>query len=109
MHCETKRHCHYQKCLTCLSLGVYRSLVRFPTIAEIFYSTNRLATRLSLSKDKGGEEIIVFDKDDDDALDFVCAAANLRSIVYGISSKTRWEVKGRYPWFISSPHTMTSS
>lgn len=71
--------------------------MRLPPIAEIFYSTNRLATRLSLSKDKGGEEIIVFDKDDDDALDFVCASANLRSIVYGISSKTRWEVKGKCP------------
>ncbi|KAF8514983.1 hypothetical protein JB92DRAFT_2718341 [Gautieria morchelliformis] len=56
-------------------------------------STNRLATRLSLPKAKGGEETVVFDKDDDDALDFVCAAANLRSVIYGITTKTRWEVK----------------
>lgn len=55
---------------------------------------NRLAERLSLPKAKGGEQTITFDKDDDDALDFVCAAANLRSVVYGIPSKTRWEVKG---------------
>ena len=34
-----------------------------------------------------------FDKDDDDALDFVTASSNLRSIVYHIERKTRFEVK----------------
>lgn len=34
-----------------------------------------------------------FDKDDDDALDFVTASSNLRSIVYHIDRKTRFEVK----------------
>ena len=53
-----------------------------------------MATRLSLPNVKGGEETIAFDKDDDDTLDFVCAAANMRSVIYGIPSKTRWEVKG---------------
>jgi ubiquitin-like 1-activating enzyme E1 B len=42
----------------------------------------------------GNEEIISFDKDDDDTLDFVTAAANLRSAAYGIRGKSRWEVKG---------------
>ena len=41
-----------------------------------------------------GEETISFDKDDDDTLDFVTAAANLRSAAYGIPGKSRWEVKG---------------
>ncbi|KAH7107030.1 hypothetical protein BKA62DRAFT_825615 [Auriculariales sp. MPI-PUGE-AT-0066] len=48
----------------------------------------RLAARL-----RQGEDTIGFDKDDDDALDFVTAASNLRSAAYGISTKTRWEVK----------------
>ncbi|KAG8678883.1 E1 ubiquitin-activating protein uba2, partial [Ceratobasidium sp. 394] len=39
------------------------------------------------------EGIISFDKDDDDTLDFVTAAANLRAYAYGIEGKTRWEVK----------------
>lgn len=52
-------------------------------------STNRLAARL-----KAGEESITFDKDDDDTLDLVTAAANLRSFAYGIDKKTRFEVKG---------------
>ncbi|GJJ12994.1 hypothetical protein Clacol_007243 [Clathrus columnatus] len=51
-------------------------------------STVRLADRLS-----HGEETISFDKDDNDTLDFVCAAANLRSVVYNIPNKTRWEIK----------------
>ncbi|SPO24871.1 related to ubiquitin-like protein activating enzyme [Ustilago trichophora] len=34
-----------------------------------------------------------FDKDDKDALDFVTASSNLRSIVYHIDRKTRFEVK----------------
>ncbi len=54
------------------------------------YSTERLAERLITGK----EETISFDKDDDDTLDFVTAAANLRSAAYGIPSKSRWEVKG---------------
>ena len=53
-----------------------------------------MAARLSKPKEEGGEETISFDKDDDDTLDFVCAAANLRGVIYGIPNKTRWEVKG---------------
>lgn len=52
-------------------------------------STNCLANRL-----QNGEETISFDKDGDDTLDFVTAASNLRSSVYGIENKTRWEIKG---------------
>lgn len=52
-------------------------------------STERLAARL-----RAGEETIAFDKDDDETLDFVTAAANLRSAAYGIASQSRWEVKG---------------
>ncbi|KAI0084615.1 hypothetical protein BDY19DRAFT_898178 [Irpex rosettiformis] len=56
---------------------------------ELFVaSTNRLAARM-----RNGEETISFDKDDDDTLDFVTAAANLRSAAYGIPGKSRWEVK----------------
>ncbi|KAH9923897.1 uncharacterized protein B0H18DRAFT_451862 [Fomitopsis serialis] len=51
-------------------------------------SAERLAARL-----RSGEDTISFDKDDDDALDFVTAASNLRSVAYGIPSKSRWEVK----------------
>lgn len=42
----------------------------------------------------GEETTISFDKDDNDTLDFVTAASNLRSAAYNIDRKTRWEVKG---------------
>ncbi|KAI0685827.1 repeat in ubiquitin-activating protein-domain-containing protein [Cytidiella melzeri] len=51
-------------------------------------SFSSLASRI-----RDGEETISFDKDDDDTLDFVTAAANLRSAAYGIPGKSRWEVK----------------
>lgn len=40
-----------------------------------------------------GETIISFDKDDEDTLNFVAAAANLRSHVFGIPNKTKFDIK----------------
>jgi ubiquitin-like 1-activating enzyme E1 B len=37
--------------------------------------------------------IITFDKDDEDTLDFVTASANLRSMVFGIEVKSRFDTK----------------
>ncbi|KAG6861181.1 hypothetical protein C0995_002988 [Termitomyces sp. Mi166 len=51
--------------------------------------TDRLVARLRT----GNESTISFDKDDNDTLDFVTAASNLRSAAYGINRQTRWEVK----------------
>ncbi|KAG2142954.1 hypothetical protein DEU56DRAFT_979414 [Suillus clintonianus] len=65
-----------------------RALSLHDTLELFISSTNRLAERL-----RKGEDTISFDKDDDDTLDFVTAAANLRSAAYYIDRKTRWEVK----------------
>jgi ubiquitin-like 1-activating enzyme E1 B len=46
------------------------------------------------SSSKGDSEpIITFDKDDEDTLDFVSASANLRSIIFGIETKSRFDIK----------------
>lgn len=37
--------------------------------------------------------IITFDKDDEDTLDFVAASANLRSIVFGIETRSKFDIK----------------
>ncbi|KAG8628555.1 hypothetical protein KVT40_004428 [Elsinoe batatas] len=47
----------------------------------------------SVELSDGPTPIITFDKDDRDALDFVTAAANLRSIVFGIETKSQFDVK----------------
>ncbi len=39
------------------------------------------------------EPMISFDKDDEDTLDFVTASANLRSILFGIETKSRFDIK----------------
>ena len=39
------------------------------------------------------DPVITFDKEDEDTLDFVAAAANLRSIVFGIETKSRFDIK----------------
>ncbi|KIM86615.1 hypothetical protein PILCRDRAFT_4528 [Piloderma croceum F 1598] len=74
--------------LTAAGLKDQRSLTLGDNLALFVSSTDRLAARL-----QAGEDTISFDKDDDDTLDFVTAAANLRSFAYTIERKTRWEVK----------------
>lgn len=41
---------------------------------------------------------LIFDKDDEDALDLVTASANLRSSVFGIDLKSKFDVKRMYPF-----------
>ncbi|CAL1710842.1 unnamed protein product [Somion occarium] len=71
-----------------LGLKDQRALTLQDSLELFVSSTNKLASRL-----QAGEDTISFDKDDDDTLDFVTAASNLRSAAYSIPGKTRWEVK----------------
>ncbi|KAL1856475.1 hypothetical protein VTK73DRAFT_8271 [Phialemonium thermophilum] len=41
----------------------------------------------------GPEPIITFDKDDEDTLDFVAASANIRSSIFGIDRKSKFDIK----------------
>lgn len=60
-------------------------------------SLDRLSKRmLKLKKVKessGPEPTIMFDKDDIDTLDFVTSSANIRSNIFGIDSKSRFDIK----------------
>lgn len=60
-------------------------------------SLNRLSERmLEMKKSRGpdgSEPTIEFDKDDDDTLDFVAASANIRSTLFGIDRKSRFDIK----------------
>jgi ubiquitin-like 1-activating enzyme E1 B len=60
-------------------------------------SLERLSKRLiemkaSASGDDA-EAVITFDKDDEDTLDFVTASANIRSTIFGIETKSRFDIK----------------
>ncbi|KAK2810980.1 hypothetical protein FQN50_002573 [Emmonsiellopsis sp. PD_5] len=59
-------------------------------------SLKRLSTRLQelqAATTDGQKPILTFDKDDVDTLDFVSASANLRSHVFGIGAKSKFEIK----------------
>lgn len=61
-------------------------------------SLDRLAKRLSqeqteASKAGDPQASISFDKDDDDTMDFVAAAGNLRAIIFGIEPKSKFDIK----------------
>lgn len=57
-------------------------------LAVFCYSLDALSNRV-----QAGEPVIEFDKDDKDTLDFVAAAANLRSHIFSIPLHSEWEVK----------------
>jgi ubiquitin-like 1-activating enzyme E1 B len=56
-------------------------------------SVTRLSTRLLKDRESQKDAILSFDKDDEDAMDFVTAASNLRAYVYGIEKKSLFDVK----------------
>lgn len=65
-------------------------------------SLNRLSVRfkdLQMDKSSSLEPVITFDKDDVDTLDFVAASANLRSTIFRIESKSKFDIKRMAPVF----------
>lgn len=67
---------------------------------EVFCdSLRRLSIRLQQAQAAAAESVnavtpvLNFDKDDEDTLDFVAASANLRSIIFGIEPKSKFDIK----------------
>ncbi|KAL2133413.1 hypothetical protein VTI74DRAFT_2414 [Chaetomium olivicolor] len=60
-------------------------------------SLRRLSKRvLDMKSAQNGasqDAVITFDKDDDDTLDFVAASANIRSTLFGIDRKSKFDIK----------------
>ncbi|MCJ1303094.1 E1 ubiquitin-activating protein uba2 [Hypocenomyce scalaris] len=66
------------------------------TILLISGSLRRLSVRLlqaQVETRDGDAPILRFDKDDVDTLDFVAASANLRSLVFGIETRSKFDIK----------------
>jgi ubiquitin-like 1-activating enzyme E1 B len=61
------------------------------------HSLERLSKRMAEMKESATgatpDPQITFDKDDEDTLDFVTASANIRSILFGIETKSRFDIK----------------
>ncbi|KAI4165538.1 MAG: hypothetical protein LQ342_000950 [Letrouitia transgressa] len=56
-------------------------------------SLRRLSSRIQHIQASGSLPVLSFDKDDDDILDFVAASANMRSIVFGIEPRSKFDIK----------------
>ncbi|XP_011310203.1 SUMO-activating enzyme subunit 2 [Fopius arisanus] len=62
--------------------------------ADVFSNAvHNLKTNLSKLREKSPNDHLVWDKDDQDAMDFVAACANIRAHIFGISQKSRFDVK----------------
>ena len=60
-------------------------------------SLRRLSARIEQAQTEvnggGIPPVLTFDKDDEDTLDFVAASANLRSIIFGIEPRSKFDIK----------------
>lgn len=57
------------------------------------FSDSVLALKRRLEESTDSNPILVWDKDDEDAMNFVTAASNLRCFIFSIILKTKFEVK----------------
>ncbi|KAL8644855.1 MAG: hypothetical protein Q9226_007562 [Calogaya cf. arnoldii] len=60
----------------------------------------------------GESHVLSFDKDDDDTLDFVASSANMRSIIFGIQPRSKFDIKqmaGNIIPAIATTNAMTAS
>ena len=74
--------------------------------------SNRLQTSQAQSRADTAAPVLTFDKDDEDTLNFVAASANLRSIIFGIESKSKFDIKqmaGNIIPAIATTNAMTAS
>ncbi|KAL8663024.1 MAG: hypothetical protein Q9168_008166 [Polycauliona sp. 1 TL-2023] len=78
-------------------------------------SLRRLSRRLQKAQEgeaNGTAHVLSFDKDDEDTLDFVASSANMRSIIFGIESKSKFDIKqmaGNIIPAIATTNAMTAS
>lgn len=93
---EIKRPGQGQKTSPCFAIGKDDVLCNHGTLADSA-SLRRLSARLEQVQAQAGtgksSVILSFDKDDVDALDFVAATANLRSLIFGIETRSKFDIK----------------
>ncbi|XP_034946842.1 SUMO-activating enzyme subunit 2 [Chelonus insularis] len=62
--------------------------------ANIFANAlNNLKNKLEKLREKSSNDHLVWDKDDQDAMDFVAACSNIRAHIFGIPQKSRFDIK----------------
>ena len=90
-----KRRGRLKKTLLSFLIGRRQQLfvgIRSLTLASLKNLSTRLKQKQAEVQD-GAPSILSFDKDDEDTLDFVAASANLRSLIFGIETKSKFDIK----------------
>lgn len=88
------------------------ALIRSANVISVRRLSSRLQTYQTQNRAETAPPVLTFDKDDDDTLDFVAASANLRSIIFGIESKSKFDIKqmaGNIIAAIATTNAMTAS
>lgn len=62
-------------------------------------SLNRLSVRWKAIQKPDSVQVLTFDKDDVDTLDFVASTANIRSTIFSIPAKSKFDIKRTKPSF----------
>ena len=89
-----------------------RGLIRSANVISLRRLSSRLQTYQAQTGADTAAPVLTFDKDDEDTLDFVAASANLRSIIFGIESKSKFDIKqmaGNIIPAIATTNAMTAS
>lgn len=90
------------------SSGAAAPLSRDQKIWSLSECADVLASSITAIKEDFGKlaegDHLVWDKDDKHPMDFVAACANIRSNIFGIAQKSRFEIKCEYAlgWFKNS-------
>jgi ubiquitin-like 1-activating enzyme E1 B len=66
-------------------------------IAVFKHSIDRLCKRWKTIQQPNSVQVLTFDKDDVDTLDFVSATANIRSTIFSIQTKSKFDIKRTFP------------
>ena len=60
-------------------------------------SLDRLSQRWKAIQTPNTTQVLTFDKDDIDTLDFVSSTSNIRSTIFSIPPKSKFDIKRPYP------------
>src|SRR5437762_3057691 len=87
--------------------GTYKKISQFssignPGLNDTDWSLDRLSQRWKVIQTPNAIQVLTFDKDDIDTLDFVSSTSNIRSTIFSIPSKSKFDIKRPSPAHVVS-------
>jgi ubiquitin-like 1-activating enzyme E1 B len=79
------------------NIAVFKHRSDFPLEMILMCSLDRLSQRWKAIQKPDAIQVLTFDKDDMDTLDFVTATSNIRSTIFSIPTKSKFDIKRTAP------------